>query len=66
MKAEMDINGTLVITPETPIESYALKHWSDNFVFPEKNMEGQSMLLIKSAFNDRKAAAKPAKKGGKK
>lgn len=27
MKAEMDAHGTIVLTPESSVESYALKHW---------------------------------------
>jgi hypothetical protein len=28
MKAEIDVAGTLTITPETQIEAYALRRWS--------------------------------------
>lgn len=27
MKAEMDAYGTIVLTPESSVESYALRHW---------------------------------------
>ena len=42
MKAEFDATGTLTITPETPIEAYALRRWSQEggkggVLFPNYN-----------------------------
>lgn len=27
MKAQIDVNGVLTISPETPLEEYAMLHW---------------------------------------
>ena len=32
MKAEIDEKGTLKITPETSLESFALKVWMDDYI----------------------------------
>jgi hypothetical protein len=42
MKAEIDANGVLTITPETPTEAYALRRWSQEgdekgVLFPNYN-----------------------------
>ena len=52
MKADLDENGVMRITPETPMEAFALKHWAnaawvmmDDIVRMEQGHWRGSMLL---------------------
>lgn len=36
MKAKIEVDGTLHITPETELEIYALKKWSEDNLSPGK------------------------------
>ncbi len=38
MKAELTVDGALIVTGETGVETYALKKWFDNYVSGEKEM----------------------------
>ena len=49
MKAEIDANGQLIVTPENEIESYALKKWNDSYL-SETSVE---TLLIVSIVEDK-------------
>lgn len=48
MIATMDENGVLTIKPETPVEAFALKTWSDSYDFTQEaqRVGRKSILLI--------------------
>lgn len=49
MKVSLDETGCLKLSAETPLESYALRQWSDNY--SEKGM-CDSILLVEPFIRD--------------
>lgn len=52
MKTTIDQNGVLTVSAESHIEAYALKNWSESYVFTEKISEDNSILVINYSFNE--------------
>ncbi len=50
MKAEIDERGCLTITPETALETYALRKWWDGYDTTAKTCE--SMLCVENIKRD--------------
>lgn len=52
MKASITEEGVLVVTPETPLETFALRQWSQVAVLPanETPPEGESMTLVRGKY----------------
>lgn len=46
MKAHIEGNGILVVSPETELESYALKMWSEEY--NKEGGNGNSILMIET------------------
>ena len=38
MKAELNENGVLTVTPETPTEAYAINHWVNEAWVPQGDL----------------------------
>ena len=46
MKASISAGGTLKISAETELESFALKYWSEGYFHDKPDQPGDRMLLI--------------------
>lgn len=60
MKVEINENGQMTVSAETPLEAYALSHWSRNaLVEPAAQLSGEncvwrgSALLVNAGFEGR-------------
>ena len=46
MKAEIDENGKLSVTPETSLESFALARWWDDYTAQDSDVGGEKHFAI--------------------
>lgn len=63
MRAEMNENGVITLSPETSAEAFALSQWASIAVMPVSlSMQNEdaiirgSMLMIKTSLEEEKAA----------
>jgi hypothetical protein len=60
MKAEINENGTLIISSETNLESYAIQKWIDeNFEACSKNMKRDNILFNAQSVKEAKKIRTP-------
>jgi hypothetical protein len=50
MKATIDENGKLTITPQSPLELYALRKWADGYK-PDFTKNNESVLALDCISN---------------
>lgn len=46
MKASIDEHGVLTVAPETPLEAYAIRKWSDGYNQDDPLKDSSSVLHI--------------------
>lgn len=46
MKAEMDAHGVITISPETPVEAFALMHWSKSAALTRETALGPIPVFV--------------------